>query len=421
MRLPIAIFLLSAHAAAFANSPASLTLDSALRLARDNNPAIRQAEAQLDEVLGQQLNVRGNRLPSLDLLGSYGRVDDELARLGDSESWNVDLQVSQTIYAGGGIQAANRQVDALVESARAEFESTILLAFLRVRESWYSTLLAKEQIAVREASIKLLEQQLQVIRDRYEAGSVSRFELLRGEVALANGRPALIRARNGYELSIVTLLQAIGLSSADPEALELVGELEYNPIDVEMRASLETARRQRPEFRAVDARIRAAESGVDVADSERLPTLGLVAGYSVQKDPASTAWDDTLDGWQVGLRGAWNLWDGNSKRGNRMAADARLRQAQIGRDDLELQIATEVRQAFLSVKEAQELVDASQKVVEQAREALSLAQDRYAVGAAIQLEVLEAEVALTDARTNEVSALADYNLATARLRAAMGQ
>jgi outer membrane protein TolC len=384
----------------------TLTLDTALRLAQENNPQIRQADARVAEVRGNLTNARAARLPSLDLRGGYQVVDDDLMVTGgDNESWNLDLQLSQNLYTGGAVSSSNRQVEALLAAAEADLQATIIGASL----------------AVREASIRLLQQQLDVVRDRFEAGTVSRFELLRSEVALANGRPALIRARNSYELAVVALLRAIGLENADPEAIQLDGQLAYSDFSRDLDDSLRLARSSRPEFRATEARVRAAGSAVDAIRAGSLPSLQLVAGYGLQKDPRSSDRGETIDGWSLGLQGSWNLWDANATRGDRLAAEARVRQAEISMDDLELRVATEVRQAYLSLREARELVEASQRVVEQALEALSLAQDRFSVGAAIQLEVLEAEVALTEARTNEISALADFNLAVARLRAAIGQ
>lgn len=400
----------------------TLTLDAALRLAQENNPQIRQADARVAEVRGNLTNVRAARLPSLDLRGGYQVVDDELMVTGgDNESWNVDLQLSQNLYTGGAVSSSNRQVEALLAAAEADLQATIIGASLAVREAWFTALLAREQITVREASIRLLQQQLDVVRDRFEAGTVSRFELLRSEVALANGRPALIRARNSYELAVVALLRAVGLENADPETIQLDGQLAYSDFSRDLDGSLRLARSSRPEFRATEARVRAAGSAVDAIRAGRLPSLQLVAGYGLQKDPRSSDRGETIDGWRLGLQGSWNLWDANATRGDRLAAEARVRQAEISMDDLELRVATEVRQAYLSLREARELVEASQRVVEQALEALALAQDRFSVGAAIQLEVLEAEVALTEARTNEISALADFNLAVARLRAAIGQ
>lgn len=113
---------------------------------------------------------------------------------------------------------------------------------LAVHQSWYAVLLAREQVVVREASIQLLEKQLKQSRDRFETGSVSRFDLLRAEVALASGRPPYIRAKNEYRLAIVDLLQVLGLEAPEGTDPEIRGDLVYDPVDMDLAKALSIAR-----------------------------------------------------------------------------------------------------------------------------------------------------------------------------------
>jgi outer membrane protein TolC len=101
-------------------------------------------------------------------------------------------------------------------------------------------------------------------------------------------------------------------------------------------------------------------------------------------------------------------------------ARSALEQARLSTTEAQLAAEVEVRTAFSSFQEATELADASQKVVAQAEEAVRLATARYNAGTATQLDVLQAQVDLTTARTNQVQAYYTYNVAVARLRKAMG-
>jgi len=254
----------------------------------------------------------------------------------------------------------------------------------------------------------------------FETGTVSRFDLLRAEVALANGRPSFIRAQNQYRLSIVNLLRVVGLHAPGDADPEIRGELVYEERDLSLAEALSIARQNRPEYLALDKLIEAGEAEVQGAMAGRQPKLNLVAGYGIQKSNFSDSLDDTIQGWSIGLQGSWRIWDNDATRGSVISAQSRLRQTELARQELDLQVGTEVREALSSIQEARELVESSRKVVEQAEEVLSLARDRYSVGSAIQLEVYEAQLSLTEARTNEVQALHDYNFATARLDRAIG-
>ena len=102
-------------------------------------------------------------------------------------------------------------------------------------------------------------------------------------------------------------------------------------------------------------------------------------------------------------------------------ARSALEQARLNLGETSLLIDVEVRRALSSLQEATELADASQKVVAQAEESLRLANARYSAGTATQLDVLQSQVDLTTARTNQIQAYYSYNIAVARVRKAIGQ
>ncbi|NDV62866.1 TolC family protein [Puniceicoccales bacterium CK1056] len=409
-----------------ATSPEVLDYETVIQLARANNYAIQQAEAQLEEAEGRSMTARAGRLPAVDLVASYSRIDENRletfggSAFGDSQSWSADIQATQPLYTGGAVTSSIRGTRAAQSSAEAQFNQTLQDAMLAVHQSWYAVLLAREEVVVRAASIELLQKQLKQAEDRFETGSVSRFDLLRAEVALANGRPPYIRAQNQYRLTIVDLLQVLGLEAPAGTDPEIEGELVYAPLEMDLAEALSIAKQNRPEFLSLDKLIEASEAEVKGAKAGYLPNLNLVAGYGVQKSNFSDELDDTVEGWTVGVQGSWRIWDAKATKGSVLSARSRLRQSELARDELDLQVGTEVRQALSSIQEAKELVESSRKVVEQAEEVLSLAEDRYSVGSAIQLEVLEAQLSLTEARTNEVQALHDYSLAAVRLERALG-
>ena len=406
--------------------PGRLDWESAQVLAMENNYALQRARASLEEVGGQTLSARAGRLPSVSLVAGYRRIDDNLLEtlgggpVGDTDSWSADIQASQPLFTGGAVTAFIESAEAIELSEQANYEQVLQDTLLNLHRSWYAVLLAKEVVTVREESIKLLQQQLEQTLERFEAGTDSRFEVLRAEVALANGKPPLIRARNQYRLAIVDLLQVIGLETGEGDQPEIIGDLDYVDTNPSFADALSAAKRHRPEYRSLDQAIVAAEAGVRAVQSDKRPNVNLVAGYGIQKSSFADDFDDTIHGWTVGIQGSWKIWDAQGTEGEVIAARSRLRQLELTRQELDLQVGAQVRQALSSVQEARELVDSSRKVVEQAVEFLQLANDRYAVGTAIQLEVYEAELALTEARTNEVQALHDFNLAVAALERSMG-
>ena len=414
-------FLAAATAGLAAEAPATLDLERAIALALENNYTIRQARAQYEEATGAVITARAASLPGVGLNAEYSKLDDNLVstpqgqRMAQPESWSTGITATQTVYAGGGIRASIRASEAAQDAAVAAFEAAVQESLFEVRSRFYTVLLAREQVLVQEQSVKLLEEELANARSRVKAGSGSPFEQLRAEVALANGQPPLIRARNDYRLAAVELLRVIGLPSGDWTADNVTGDLTFSGREFTLENLLDTALTSRPEIRQLEYQVSAAENGVDTATAGGRPSLAVYGGYQVRKSPYTADIGETVDGWNVGVQGSWAIFDGRETRGRVRQARSRLEQTQLALEEARIGIEAEVRQAFFSYAEAVELVRASQRVVEQAEESLRLARSRYGAGAGTQLDVLQTQVALTEARLNEAQALYEANLAQARV------
>ena len=128
-----------------------------------------------------------------------------------------------------------------------------------------------------------------------------------------------------------------------------------------------------------------------------------------------------LSGWFAGGQLTWSIFDGQLTRGKVMEAQARYERAQLDIDESARQIELEARTAHSNFIEAREVLDSQKMVQEQAQEALRLAEARLAAGSATQLDVLDAQTSLTQARTTQAQALHDCSVARARLQRALGE
>ena len=184
--------------------PDSLDLPTALGYAMENNFSILQAQQRIREQEGLVVEIRSQALPNVSLEADYYRLDPGLSEnFGglferSKENWTVALRVRQPIYAGGSLKASLRLQELVEEAVLYDLKATINLATLDVKMRFYDVLLARERIAVQEENVKLLEEQIMDAKTRFEAGSVSQFEVLRATVEHANAQPELIRARNDF-------------------------------------------------------------------------------------------------------------------------------------------------------------------------------------------------------------------------------
>ena len=403
--------------------PDRIDLPGALSFAVENNFTIRTARARVSQAEGSLVTARAGYLPHLGVNAGYSNAADSVRTNAVNQNWSATASVQQSLFTGGAVSGAVRAARASRTAAELQLQATINGVLAGVRIDFYNVLRARETIKVREEAITLLEEELKNARNRYEAGAGAQFDVLRAEVALANGRPPLITARNDLRIAIEELRQMLGFTNRatnQPGKIpEFLGSLAYREDSFTLDAALDAARANRPELQALAQQLRAAEAGVRIAKAGYYPTLAASAGWEVLRDPFRPNVSDTRDGWVLGLQSSWAIWDGRSTAGKVHTSRAQADQARLSLQEQELSIDVEVRRAFATWQEAVELVSVSNKVVEQAKEALRLSRARFDVGAATQLDVLQAQNALTDAGNNQVQALYSYNVSVAQLRTAM--
>jgi outer membrane protein len=411
--------------------PGEIDLPTALRFALDHNFEIRQARQRIEQQEGVLISTRAAALPNVALNSQYQRTDKTLqegfgpgAPTPNDQAWSITLQATQALFAGGKFSAAIHSEKDASEAALYEMQGVMNDALLDVRTKFYAVLLNQEEIKVQEQNLDLLQQQYKDAKARYDAGSGAQFDLLRAEVAVANGRPPLIQARNTWRISLEQLRRALGLASGPSvggqQTLSLTGSLDSTPAQFDLDSALAAASTSRPELLRF-ARLQAGqEQNIKVAKADYWPTLNAVGGYEVRERTFPSYLGDRIDGWQVGLQSSWAIFDGRATAGKVVQARSEAEQARLTLLDEQLTVEVEVRQAYSSFQEAGELVAAGAKTVEQAEEAVREARVRYSAGTATQLDVLGAEVDLTTARTNLIQANYSYDVAVATLRRAMG-
>jgi outer membrane protein TolC len=414
---------LGAPMAPAAELPSQLDLRGAIVYALDHNYAIRQARETIRLQEGIILQVQGQQLPNLGAQGQWQRNEASISQSypQTNSNWGIELKATQALFAGGGIQSAVKGAKLTRDAATYDLQTSIDSALLDVRTKFYNVLLAREKIRVEEENVKLYEHQLEDTKNQFDTGTVSNFEVLRAKVFLANAQPNLITARNSYRIAIEQLRQALGIpgSAAFPE---VVGDLSFQVSSYDPDAAIASAREHRPELRKLTKVESAGEQSVTTARSGFYPTVQAFgayewAGYNFAT-PGFGA--NSANGWLFGLQSTWAIFDGRATQGKVHQAKSQLEQARLAMATEELEIDFEVRQSLSSLQEAGELVTASKQTIEQAEEALRLAEAKLHAGSATQLDVLTSQVSLTQSKTDQLTANYNYLVAQANVRKAIG-
>lgn len=432
--LTLGILLLAGALAAQAQEkgafdlPSPLVLEDALSYALENNPQLKIVKEELREQKGVMVQSVSGILPRVTATAQAIQVQNpdqltgsSLSTTGDDRTWTADVTLRQTLFAGGGVLANIRASADTLAAAKARVTSQIEATVYDVKQNFYAVLVDREIISVRQESLEVLEEQLKNVEARHAAGVASDFERLQAQVAVANERPNLIRAQNDYRVAAEALLATLGVPShtqLSPD--EVKGDLKSEAISVELQALLDSAEAHRADILAAQKDAAAAGKAVWEARANYLPRVEALAGYEWIKDSSSMRTRDYVDGWNVGLVASVDLFNGFSNASKVYQAKARRRQAQARELQTRLGVSVEVRQAYSAFEEAREILESSKQVVGQARESLRMAKARYSAGSSTQLDVLQAQSALSQARLTLLQARYDYVVAVARLEKATG-
>lgn len=415
-------------------------IDAALR----QNGDVRVARARTRQASGSALSAWSGILPSLDVSASRSRFWPDKAnntqlvpvQQGDSTilvevSLNRRDQTSLDATAQTNLISVpswmeKRRRDRLHEGARwSEAETRNTVAF-QVKQQYFNLLKAERLAAVSRESELLSRDEERRSEALFEVGTVARGDVLKARARRAQTQLDRIRAYNQVQIQTARLKQVIGLP---PEASIAVEPILEEAVAVpDSAAAVRTALERRPRLESAHATERAARAGVTGAWGVRLPQL--TASYFVSHAKVTNDFEvggfpsqEEISGTDRSgeLRLSLPIFDGLAIEGNIRQAKGALAEAEANRRQLQLDVAVEVQQAWLALREAAERIDVAQEGVASAEEDYNFSKSRYELGAGTFLDLLNAQVSLAQARQSLVEAQADSRTAEADLERAIGE
>lgn len=410
-----ALLLLAIQQAAATPPAQVVTLDDAVRLARENAPSLRTARASADAAGARAWLSFAPLLPQLS--GSAGWERSTSNFIGGvawkDAAWGNSLSYSATATQTVVDLPAFARYGAARASARAEegtSRAAELDAVLAARSAFFQARASKELVGVARATLENQEAHFRKVEAFVQQGMRPPIDLAQARTDRANAKAQLVSAENGYATARVRLNRAMGVPGTID--YEVTGdsfpavEGEDRPLDAQLSEAIAAL----PDLAAVDARVLASERSLQSAQGAWFPKVGLSAGAS---DGGPVGSDLT---WNTYFGGSltWSFFQGGLTRAQVAEARANVEAQRAQRDLLVQQVRADVDSARLDVRAAQALLEADREAVEAARERQRLAEARYGSGAGSSLELSDAILARTSAEGQLVQA--EYQLAQARAR-----
>jgi outer membrane protein TolC len=338
-------------------------------------------------------------------------------------SYAISVTGSQLIFNGttfNQIRGTFFQRDSAYFSFRNILDSLIAT----VKTQFYQIIVNRELVKVNEENVHLLEAQLKDQQNRFEAGTVPRFNVLQADVQLHNQIPQLITTQNNLRISKLQLAKTLGLDfkrrRGDSPPLEVIGDMPYIPRPIELADAIEMGKQRRPFLKQARANVLNQLQQVRAAAGQWLPNITTTGGGEWVSSPINSSWHDISKGWTALVQGSLPIWDSGAIAGQVVQQRALLSETKITYDDDVRQVELEIQTAYSNLQQNEELVKSQEKNVELADEALRLAKARLDAGAGVQLDVLNATVQLLTAQSTRLQALFGYNSSLADFDRATG-
>lgn len=421
----------------FAEQP--LTLDASINIALKNSSTINIAKEGTKGATALKMEAMTGFLPKFNTSYSYTRLnEDPFSRfqglppgplysmngmevpVGTKNNYNWAVEARQPLFAGGGI-LANYQVNSIGEDiARLEETAKYQDVVQEVKIAYFNILRTKRIQEAAQQSVEMLTAHRDVAENYFKVGMIPKNDLLHAEVELANGKQALIRAKNAVELAKSNFNTVLKREIFTPVEIEDI--LTYHSSKQSFDECLNIARQTRPELKISFLKSTQAGKLVRLAQSDYFPTLSVVGNYTRFGDNPSVNGSDykDMESWYLMAVASWNFWEWGKTKFRVDASKAKENQVMEALKELNDKITLEIKSANLILQETESQIVVWLKVIEQAEENFRISEERYKERVATSTEVLEAQTLLTKAKSEYANALGDYNINYARLQRAMG-
>jgi len=399
-----------------------LSLNDCVNLALDKKETLQSAQLDLQSAKAGKIGAFSNILPSVSLSG--GRNETSYAQddlYPTTSSWSAGITGRQNIFDGGGwwnrIAQANNNY-AISQQLERQVRTNVIA---EVHRAYYQLLKNQQLLKVAEQSLELAEQQVALSQKRYDLGAAKKTDLLKSKVARGTAKSALITQRALVLNAIAELRNSMGLIGESNELKLIDDNLQLQPVPGFTEA-IEILEENNPGILASKAQVVDAKIRKNLTNAQRLPSLSASLSYQAGDKELSGLTDALKDDWMMttGLNLSFPLFSG-------MALSTQSQQAKLAVKKQNNDFVTVKNNAVVHLENLLGIVDdyftiipINEEILVSAEEDLNLVSERYRLGSASILELLDAQVSVTRARVDLVSSKYNSKIQEAYLKAQLG-
>lgn len=406
----------------------SLSLDATVSAVLDANPSVASLNELANAASGRLAQTRTGFLPQITGTATYTRIDPtvklpfgangEIVQFNPNNNYDAHITAQYLLLDFGRSEAGVRLSESQVQTAQDNVVVARRDLAFTAAQVYYNILFMRESIRVQDQQITSLQAHRNEMQKRVEGGVSTRFDVTTTDVRITQAQNTKIDLQNQLMNQQVQLARLLHRPQQTDSPVR--GRLSYVPQPVDLAAELTRAVENRPEIKLNRDAEKTAELQTRLVEKSNLPSLGVGAQVG-----AKNGYLPTINVIKFNTVGVVQLsvpiYDGNKNKNQRVEALANARSAVARTQDTQEQIRADVRQAVNNMTFSQARYDNAQQQIAQATDALTRAEARYRYGVGANLDVLDAETQLAQARLARAQAMYNYTLGQYQLRRATGE
>ncbi len=417
--ITLVVTALIATAIPAGSSLLAMELQDALRTAVENNPAMTEAQANLQAIEERRVQSIARGLPTYGISGS-GEARYSGGGFGTGKNTalisRIGVDASQVIFDSGRTDQAVEQNQHDIQSAQFLLAATEQRVLLEAAEAYFDQLRAQELLLLAENNEALLNEELAAARSRLQVGIGTRTEVAQAETRLAAAESGVAQRISSQAVARSRFQRAVGIAPTDN--LVVPGELPDLPAS--LGASIDTAMRGHPDLGAASAAERSARAMLEQAKLARSPTVSIFGTAYLSIDSGRQSGKQLREDLTAGVRLNVPLYAGGSMDSRAREVTQLILARQAAMVAAERRVRDGVVVAWERLVESRAEIRSGETRVLAAELAFTGVRERAVLGQGSTLDVLDAEQELQDARVALVRARYDEYIAAFRVRAAIG-
>ncbi len=422
----------------FGQQKLSLTVEQAIQTGLENSKALKSSQFKVIAAEAKTSEAGAAGLPSLKVNAAYTRLSNVPASSIPNfinpalppivlsptvlNNYTMRATIQQPLFTGNRISGSEDIAEYSYEATKHDFQKDRSDLIYNIKNAYWNLYRANEFKKVVDENVGQIKAHATDAENLMKQGLLTNNDLLKVQVQLSDALVRQIDAKNNVTLSMIMLDNTLGLPLSTE--VEILSQLQTGvAAQSDISTLVKKAVENRPDILGMNARLKISESSLSIARSGWYPQIFLVSNYNYLR-PNSRIFptkDEFKGTWDVSVSLSYDLWNWNTSGSQSTQAEAQLSQTEQALSQMKDGVLLDVTQSYLTVNQTNERAAVARKGVEQAEENYRVTNERYKKGLNVNSDLLDAEVALLQAKLNYTQSLIEYELSSARLSRSIGE